>query len=248
MSANTNSGRLSGKVAVITGAGTGVGQACAWRLAREGASVVLVGRTAETLKETEAQLPNEAQRLVYQGDVASDSSMSGLAQAVEKRFGRVDIVVHAAGINVPKRALDQLSVEDYRKVVGVNLDGAFLSAHYLLPMMRQQQSGTFIFIVSDAGLRANVKAGAAYVASKFGLQGLVQSINLEEQPNGIRASAIFPGDINTPLLDRRPVPPPPEAREKMLQSDDLADCVLLVATLPARAVVESMLVRPLNGG
>ena len=113
-----------------------------------------------------------------------------------------------------------------------------------MPAMRRQKSGTIINIVSDAGKLANVKAGAGYVASKFGLAGLTQSLNCEERVNGIRACAIFPGDIDTPLLNRRPVPPTPEARQKMLQSEDVAKCALLAINLPPRAVIEEILIRP----
>jgi NADP-dependent 3-hydroxy acid dehydrogenase YdfG len=99
-------------------------------------------------------------------------------------------------------------------------------------------------IVSDAGLQASAKAGAAYVASKFGQRGLVQSINAEERVHGIRATAIFPGDINTPLLDKRPTPPPQEARAKMLQPEDVTACVMLAINLPDRAIIEELLIRP----
>src|SRR6185437_16894895 len=98
--------------------------------------------------------------------------------------------------------------------------------------MRARKSGTIINIVSEAGKQASPKAGPAYVMSKFGLAGLTQSINAEEKANGIRACAIFPGDIDTPLLNRRPNPPPPEARKKMLQPSDIAECALLAIQLP----------------
>jgi NAD(P)-dependent dehydrogenase (short-subunit alcohol dehydrogenase family) len=99
-------------------------------------------------------------------------------------------------------------------------------------------------LVSDAGKLANVKAGPAYVVSKFGLTGLTQSLNLEERGNGIRACAIFPGDINTPIVDLRPAPPPVEARAQMLQPEYVAECVLLAIRLPSRAIVEELMVRP----
>jgi NAD(P)-dependent dehydrogenase (short-subunit alcohol dehydrogenase family) len=99
-------------------------------------------------------------------------------------------------------------------------------------------------IVSDAGKQASPKAGPGYVVSKFGMVGLTQAVNAEERPNGIRACAILPGDIDTPLLDKRPAPPPPEARAKMLQPEDVADCVMLAANLPERAVIEELLIRP----
>jgi NADP-dependent 3-hydroxy acid dehydrogenase YdfG len=110
--------------------------------------------------------------------------------------------------------------------------------------MRERRSGTIINIVSEAGKQASPKAGVAYVVSKFGMAGLTQSINAEERPNGIRACSIFPGDIDTPILDKRPSPPSAEARQKMLRGEDIAECILLAIQLPPRAVVEEILIRP----
>jgi NAD(P)-dependent dehydrogenase (short-subunit alcohol dehydrogenase family) len=105
-------------------------------------------------------------------------------------------------------------------------------------------SGTIVHVVSDAGKQASPKAGPAYAMSKFGLAGLTQSINAEERGNGIRACAIFPGDIDTPLLDKRPAPPSAEARAKMMRAEDVAACVLLAINLPSRAIVEELVIRP----
>jgi NAD(P)-dependent dehydrogenase (short-subunit alcohol dehydrogenase family) len=129
-------------------------------------------------------------------------------------------------------------------MINTNLNGAYYCTQAFLPQMRGRKSGTIIHIVSDAGRQANPKAGPAYVMSKFGLAGLTQSINCEERAHGIRACAIFPGDIDTPLLDKRPQPPPTEARTKMLRAEDVAECVLLAINLPSRAVVEEILIRP----
>jgi NADP-dependent 3-hydroxy acid dehydrogenase YdfG len=110
--------------------------------------------------------------------------------------------------------------------------------------MRKQQAGTIVNINSIAGQNASVLSGASYVMSKFALAGLTQSINAEEAKNNIRATSIFPGDINTEILEKRPTPPPPEARAKMLQPEDVAQCVLLAINLPARAVVEELRIVP----
>src|SRR5881409_1637263 len=99
--------------------------------------------------------------------------------------------------------------------------------------MRARKSGTVINIISDAGKQASPKAGPAYVMSKFGLAGLTQSINAEERAHGIRACGIFPGDIDTPLLNRRPQPPDAAARANMMRAEDVADCALLCINLPA---------------
>ncbi len=159
-------------------------------------------------------------------------------------FKEVEVLVNAAGTNTPKRALEVLSLEDYHRMINVNLNGAYYCVQAFLPQMRARKSGTIINIVSDAGKQASPKAGPAYVMSKFGLAGLTQSINAEERGNGIRACAIFPGDIDTPLLEKRPAPPTAQARAKMLQPEDVAECALLAIHLPARAVVEEILIRP----
>jgi NADP-dependent 3-hydroxy acid dehydrogenase YdfG len=231
------------KVAIVTGAGSGVGRAVALWLAREGWHVAVVGRRADQLRET-AQLAGHGSVHPCPFDVADPKAAPAVVEALVEKFGGVHALINSAGTNLPRRGLDVLSVEDFHKLIDVNLSGTFHFVHAVLPVMRKQGEGTIVNVVSDAGLIANAKAGAAYVASKFGVTGLTQSINAEERDKGIRATAIFPGDIDTPLLEKRPNPPTPEARAKMLQPDDVAACVMLAINLPQRAVVEQLLVRP----
>ena len=233
------------KTAVVTGASSGVGRAIAIRMAKEGWEVGAVARRSEALNETVALAGPAAGRIVpFPCDLAEERQVQQMAQQVLARFDVVSVLVNAAGINVPRRSLEVLSAEDYRRVMDVNLTGAFLCVQAFLPGMREQKGGAIVSIISDAGIQSNAKAGAAYVVSKFGLRGLTQSINLEEKQHGVRACAIFPGDINTPLLDKRPVPPPMEARKLMLQPEDVAACAMLAINLPPNAVVEELLVRP----
>jgi len=233
------------KTALVTGAGSGVGRAAALQLALEGWNVGLLGRRPEALQQTiQLATDDRTRMLAVPCDVTDAGQVAKAAAAVASKFGVVQVLVAAAGMNIPKRSWDVLSVEDYRTVIEANLNGVFNSIHAVLPGMRQAGSGTIVIIVSDAGMQASAKAGAAYCASKFALRGLSQSINAEERARGIRATAIFPGDINTPILDKRPIPPPPEARVKMLQAEDLAACVMLAVNLPDRAVVEELLIRP----
>lgn len=236
-------GGLAGKVTLVTGAGSGIGRAAARRLSAEGSAIVLVGRQEAKLAET-AGLVRGSDTLIHAADIADPAGVDGLVAAALARYGRLDVLVDAAGINVPKRSLAEGSFEDYQAVMGVNLGGAFLLARAALLIMRQQGGGTLIFVASDSGLLGNNFAGVAYVASKFGLRGLAQAINAEERQNGIRATTICPGEVNTPILDRRPRPPPPEARQRMLQPEDVAECIALAALLPPRAVIEELTVRP----
>jgi len=233
------------KTAVVTGAGSGVGRATALLLARNGWQVALVGRRKNTLDETASLAGASASDLlVCPCDVAIPEAVAAMAQAVLGRFSEVEALVNAAGTNTPARSLKELTLEKYRELVEANLTGAFLCAQAFLPGMRQRQSGTIVNIVSDAGKQASPKSGTAYVISKFGMAGLNQSINAEERANGIRACAIFPGDIDTPILDKRPQPPSAEARTRMLQAEDVAECVWLAIQLPPRAILEEILIRP----
>jgi len=232
------------KVAVVTGAGSGVGRAAAVRLLKDGWRVALVGRRAQPLKETVALGKGAERAVTISCDLADPAAVMKMAADVLAQFGQVDALVHAAGTNIPKRSWELLTIDDYRAVVDTNLNGAFYTMRAFLPAMRKKGSGTIVVIVSDAGIIANAKAGAAYVASKFGERGLVQSINAEERQNGIRATALCPGDINTPILDKRAAPPPADARAKMLQPEDIAECIMLAINLPERAVVEELVVRP----
>lgn len=232
------------KVAVITGAASGCGRACAVKLAAAGWNVVLTGRSDESLRAAAAQV-SPPERAFTQICVVGDLEQTRkLADFVFKKFGRIDLLVNAAGTNVPRRSLEVLSLEDYHLMLDSNLNGAYYLIQAFLPKMREQKSGMIVNIISEAGRQASPKSGPAYVISKFGMLGLTQSINAEERGNGIRACAILPGDIDTPLLDKRPSPPPPEARQRMLQPEDIADCVVFCASLPDRAVVEELLLRP----
>ncbi len=233
-------------VVVVTGAGSGVGRATALTFARQGWHVALLGRRPEALAETIAAAPAAARKrlLALPCDLSQPTAIAATARTVLARLGRIDVLVNAAGNNIPKRSLSDLSRADYAAVMDANVNGVLYLVQAFLPTMRAQESGTVINIGSEAGKQASAKAGAAYVVSKFGLTGLTQTINAEERPHGIRACCIFPGDIDTPLLNKRPTPPPAEARARMMQPDDIAACAWFVASLPARATVEEILVRP----
>jgi NADP-dependent 3-hydroxy acid dehydrogenase YdfG len=245
--------RLEGQVALVTGAGSGVGRATALALAAEGAAVVLAGRTEASLHETAAMvaaLPRYTPEgmLVVPCDVTVPAQVHDMVAGVHRRWSRLDILVNNAGLNLPRRALAELRVEDWQRIVATNLDGAFLCVHAVLPIMRAQSSGTLIHIGSQAARRPSALGGAAYTAAKAGLAGLSAVINAEERRHGIRSSLLILGDVDTPLLDQRPEPPPAAARALALQPEDVAACVVLIATLPGRATVEELALLPTRGG
>jgi NADP-dependent 3-hydroxy acid dehydrogenase YdfG len=238
--------KKSPRVAVVTGAGSGVGRATVHQLAAQGWHVALLGRRVDALKETIQLAPAAVRKQLaaFACDVGDPAAFDAAAAAIFRKFGHVDALVNGAGINIPNRALSVLSRADYDAVMSANINGALYAVQAFLPGMRARGEGTIVNVCSDAGKRASAKSGAAYVISKFGMTGLTQSINEEERQNGIRGCCIFPGDINTPILDRRPIPPPKEARPLMLQAEDVAAAVLFVVSLPPRALVEELMIRP----
>ena len=233
------------QTAVITGAGTGVGRAVVNSLAQQGWQLALVGRTESHLQESArlAGLTDE-KHLIIPTSVGDVDAVNAMAKQVLERFGEVHLLVNSAGTNTPKRQLFEVSQEDYDRIVDTNLNGSYYTVQAFLPQMRERHAGTIVNIVSDAAIWGVPLAGTAYTVSKFGQRGLTQAINAEENKHGIRACAILPGEIQTPLLDLRPTAPPPESIASMLQPEDVAECVMLAINLPDRAVVQELLVRP----
>jgi NADP-dependent 3-hydroxy acid dehydrogenase YdfG len=231
---------LAGKVAWITGGGSGIGLAAGLELARAGAHVVLSGRSAETLKKAQKEV--EAETLVL--DVADRKQVAAAAQKILKQHGGIDILVNSAGINLPKRHFRNVSLEGWDQIVAVNLSGMFYCCHAVLPGMRERKDGLIINISSWFGRYANPLAGPGYSATKHAVNALTEQLNIEECANGIRATSILPGEVATPILEKRPVPPPPEERARMLQAQDLGRAILFIATLPPRACVNELIISP----
>jgi len=233
------------KIVVVTGASSGLGQAIAIKLAQRGFTVAAVARRADALAQTvEKAKPADSRITPVTCDISDPAAVEKMAGEVLGKFGTVHALVNSAGINTPDRSFANLSLKTFQHVIGINETGTFLCIQAFLPTMRKQQSGTIVNISSDSAIQPSMKAGAAYVASKMAVRGMTLSLNAEERVNGIRACAIYPGDIDTPLLEKRPTPPTADARKKMLHPDDVAECVLLAITLPDRAVIEELLIRP----
>jgi NAD(P)-dependent dehydrogenase (short-subunit alcohol dehydrogenase family) len=237
---NTQSANLSGKVAWITGGGSGIGLAGAIEFHKLGATVVLSGRTEATLKDALKQV--KAESVVC--DVAQKEQVAKAAAEIQKRHGRIDILVNSAGINLPKRSFRDVSNEGWDQIVAVNLSGMFYCVQAVLPGMRARKDGLIINISSWAGRYASILTGPGYNSTKHAVIALTESINLEECANGIRATSVLPGEAATPILEKRPVPPSPEVRAKMLQPEDLGRTLAFIATLPPRACINELIISP----
>jgi NADP-dependent 3-hydroxy acid dehydrogenase YdfG len=237
---------LEGKVAWITGGGSGIGLAGAIELVKAGARVVISGRTEKTTREAEKQLKalGDAEGTLL--DVADKKAVAATAAGIEKRHGRIDILVTSAGTNIGggRRNLKNLSLEGWDEVVAINLNGLFYCCHAVIPGMRARKDGLIINISSWAGRYASVLTGPAYNATKRAVIAITESINMEECANGIRATSILPGEVATPILEKRPVPPSKEERARMAQPEDFGRAILFVATMPARSCVNELVLAP----
>jgi NADP-dependent 3-hydroxy acid dehydrogenase YdfG len=236
--------RLEGKIALITGGGTGIGLATAQALADEGAQVVVTGRRAAVLEEACASICAAKPVKSFAADVADRRQVTDLVSWVRSSYGPVDILVNNAGVNVVKRRMAELAAEDWDFIMDVNATGAFNVIHAVLPEMRARKDGVIINVSSLAGVRPAVLGGAAYSASKHALCALTNVLAQEERDNGIRATNLCPGEVNTPILDARPVKVSDEHKAQILQPDDVASAVLFIATLPARAHIPELLIKP----
>jgi NADP-dependent 3-hydroxy acid dehydrogenase YdfG len=238
-------GTLTGKIAWVTGAGSGIGQAGAEQLAAIGARVVLSGRRREPLEEVAAGIAKAGGAAEIEPlDVGDAASVKAVADRILARHNSVDILVNSAGLNTPKRYWKDLTPADWDEVIRINLNGALYCIAAVLPTMRAKRDGLVINISSWAGRYDVYMTGPAYNASKHAMAAMNASLNIEECVNGIRACVIYPGEVATPILKRRPVPPSPEEMAKMLQADDLGRTIRFVAEMPAHACVNEILIGP----
>jgi NADP-dependent 3-hydroxy acid dehydrogenase YdfG len=238
-------GNLDGKLAWVTGAGSGMGLAGAQQLAAAGATVVMSGRRAEVLEHEAAAIRSAGGKAEAQAlDVSDAASVQRVADAILARHAKVDILVNSAGLNNPQRSWRDQTVAGWDEVIRINLDGTFYCIRAVLPSMRQRKDGLLINIASWAGRYTLAMAGAAYNGSKHAVVALTESLNMEECANGIRACALCPAEVATPILDRRPIPPSPEERARMLQADDVGKAIRWIAEQPAHVCVNEILISP----
>jgi NAD(P)-dependent dehydrogenase (short-subunit alcohol dehydrogenase family) len=236
--------RLAGKAALVTGGGSGIGLAVARAFLDEGARVAITGRDADKLRRAAAELAGGDRLFHHPCDVTDPDAVTALVRAVNDRLGPLDILVNNAGLNIRERAFRELTPQSWRRLLAANLDGAFYCTHAVVPRMRQHGGGLIININSIAGKRSGTLSGVAYNASKFGLRALAMGLAAEEKDAGLRVCSIYPGEVDTPILDLRPTPLGAEHRRQILRPEDVAAAVVFVATLPPHATVPEMVITP----
>jgi NADP-dependent 3-hydroxy acid dehydrogenase YdfG len=236
--------RLANKIALVTGGGSGIGLAITRAFLGEGARVAITGRQQSKLGNAADSLAAGDRLFMETADVAQVDQVQKLVCRVQDRLGPIDILVNNAGLNIRQRAFRELSPESWRLLMQANLDGAFYCIYAVLPGMLERRDGIIINISSVAGKRASPLGGAAYAASKFGMSALGLCLAAEEKESGIRVCNIYPGEVDTPILENRPQPMSTEQLQRILQPEDVAAAVLFVATLPARVSIPELVIKP----
>jgi serine 3-dehydrogenase len=240
-------GSLKNTHVLVAGASSGIGRATAIAFAREGARVTASARRENRLRELQDELSREGHAIeIYPADAGDPGQLEEMHRAAVAKSGLVEILVYATGTNTPQRAMKSLTPELWNEIVSVNLAGAYHLTRAVLPAMRDARAGHLIYISSISGLFADV-SGPAYQASKRGMVGLAHAIRTEEKENGIRTCVICPGLVDTEILSKRLVRPSPEVLAKALQPEDVAETVLYVAKLPARASIPELQLLPAQG-
>jgi NADP-dependent 3-hydroxy acid dehydrogenase YdfG len=233
------------KIAWITGGGTGIGFGGAKALAAEGWTVVISGRRADVLEKAAEELRAGGGDVTAMAvDVGNASDVEKTAQAILKKYGRIDLLVNSAGLNVPKRSWAEVTTEGWDQVVNINLNGLLYCIRAVLPAMRAQKDGCIINVASWAGRIVSKLTGPAYTATKHAVVALSHSLNMEEFSNGIRSCALSPGEVATPIMKLRPVPPSEADMARMLQGEDLGRTIAFVANMPPHVCINEILISP----
>jgi NADP-dependent 3-hydroxy acid dehydrogenase YdfG len=229
------------RIAWITGGGTGIGLAGANALVADGWTVIISGRRQEILEKVAAGLDSVA---VIALDVSDAAAVKAAAKAIIDRHGQIDVLVNSAGLNVPRRSWADVSMEDWDRVIDINLNGLMYCTQAVLPFMRDRKNGLVINITSWAGRFVGKVVGPAYNASKHAAVALTHSLNVEEFQNGIRACTIEPGEVATDIMKARPVPPSIEDMARMLQPEDVGRTIAFVANMPSHVCINEILISP----
>ncbi len=236
------------RVAWVTGGATGIGLATAELLAERGWRVVISSRRQANVDEAVARAAARAKArddvIGLPLDVAKAGEVQAAARTIVEKFGRIDLLVNSAGVNVRARNWPDVSLEGWDQVIGINLDGLMYCMHAVLPTMRAQKSGTIVNVSSWAGKHVSPLTGPAYSASKHAVVALTHSFNMENFRDNLRACCICPAEVATPILKSRPVVPTEEDMARMLQPEDLANAIVYVAEAPAHVCVNEIVISP----
>lgn len=238
-------GSLEEKIAIITGAGSGIGRSTAIAFAREGADLVIVGRRKAPLEEVAMEVETLGRRaVVHSTDLEDGDAAAAVTDVAIENFGRVDILVNNAGHSSKGRSILHVGKEEFESVHKINVEAVFRLTQTAVRDMVKRSDGTVITVSSVAALTPGPLGGAAYSSAKAASYNMMRGLYGDLRDKGIRACTILPGEVNTPIMDYRPLPPSKEAREMMMHPDDIAAVILLCAAMPKRTQIHEVVLLP----
>jgi len=236
---------LDGQVAIVTGAGSGIGEVTAGMLAAEGAQVVICGRRQAPLDAVVKTIEKGGGKCAARAvDLEDPDAAGAFVRWTLERFGRVDVLINNAGHSSHARSVRWVSRKEWDSVMNVNVNAVYVLTQAVLPGMIERKNGTVVTVGSMAALKAGLIGGAPYGAAKAAVRNLMHHVHNTLRNQGIRATIIMPAEVDTPILDKRPLNPDAAARATMMQAEDVARAIMLCVTLPPRTVVEEMIISP----
>lgn len=236
---------LKNKVCLITGGGSGIGRATANKMAKEGARIIVVGRTQTKIDETVSGIKKDGGYASgYATDVSDQALVGDLVSSVIQEHSKIDLLLNNAGHSSKHRRLTTTTATEIQSVIDSNLIGTIYCSQAVVPHMISAEEGTIINVASIAGLSPSNLGGMIYSAVKAAVINFTGFLNDDLKNTGIRASVVIPGEVDTPILDNRPIPPDENARAKMVTAEDTAEAISMIARLPLRTNIPELQIRP----
>jgi NADP-dependent 3-hydroxy acid dehydrogenase YdfG len=236
---------LKNKVCLITGGGSGIGRATANKMAKEGARIIVVGRTQTKIDETVSSIKKDGGYAKgYATDVSKQALVDDLVSSVIQEHSKIDLLLNNAGHSSKHRRLTTTTATEIQSVIDSNLIGTIYCSQAVVPHMISAEEGTIINVASIAGLSPSNLGGMIYSAVKAAVINFTGFLNDDLKNTGIRASVVIPGEVDTPILDNRPIPPDENARAKMVTAEDTAEAISMIARLPLRTNIPELQIRP----
>ena len=236
---------LKGKSVILTGAGSGIGKVTAKMLGEQGANVFVVGRRENLLKESVKEIKNAGGKGAFlSADLEDGDSAANVAEEAIKEFGNIQYLVNNAGHSSKVRSLRYVKKDDWQSVFNVNVEGVYRLTQAILPNMIENGGGTVVTISSMAAINPGLMGGVPYSSAKAAVAAMMTAMRQELREHGIRSCTIYPAEVDTPILDNRPLPPDAQARATMMMPEDIAETILLCMRMPHRTIVQDVIVSP----